>query len=563
MTNESPLTVAGLLRERATDDHPALLFEDSAWSWREFVDESNARAQLLLDRLDPERPLHVGVMLENCPDYLFLIGAAAFAGAAVVGVNLTRRGEELAADIRASDCQLILTDTEHLPLLGGLDLGAATDRVITIDSAERIREIASCRGQDLVDRPAAHDPATTLLLLFTSGSTGSPKAVICSTGRLARTASRRHMGLGRDDVSYNAMPLFHGNALLACWSNPLFVGGTFALARRFSASRFVDDVIKFNATYFNYVGRSLAYILAQPERPEEHETRLRFAFGTEASRRDRDEFFRRFGVVPTEAYGASEGAVVLAPPGNDVPGVLGRAIDPKSVAVLNPETLEECPRAQFDANGSLLNADEAIGELANPIGARMFEGYYNNPEAMAERVRGDIFLTGDLAYRDSEDNFYFAGRSGERLRVDSENFSAIPVERILSRYTPASVASVYAVPDEQTGDQVMASFQLLPDEDFDPEEFASFLHAQPDLGTKWAPRYVRIVDEFPTTATQKINKPVLRRQMWLTSDRVYYRPTAEFDYRPLTEADKARIERNFLANQRINMLEIPVESATR
>ena len=122
-----------------------------------------------------------------------------------------------------------------------------------------------------------------------------------------------------------------------------------------------------------------------------------------------------------------------------------------------------------------------------------FEGYYNNPEADAERTRNGWYWSGDLAYRDEEGIFYFAGRTGDWLRVDSENFAAAPVERILARFEGASGVAVYPVPDSRTGDQVMAALELEPGVEFDPDAFTAFLAAQEDLGTKWAPRFVRVV----------------------------------------------------------------------
>lgn len=552
-----PTTTRDLLDARADDPHPGLLFEESAWSWGEFVTECRTRAHLLLQLREPDRPFHVGVMLENGPEYLFMIGAAAYAGATVVGVNLTRRGEELARDIRYTDCQILVTSSDLVGELADVDCGVTPGRTILIDTRDYAAQVSRCGNRPLPDVPAAGEPDTPLLLMFTSGSTGEPKAVICTTGRMCRTAMVRHMGLGRDDISYNSMPLFHGNALFACWANPLLTGGTFALARKFSASRFVDDLIRHHATYFNYVGRSLSYILAQPERPQERETRLVSCYGTEASDADRREFHRRFGVWPTESYGASEGGLAIARTDDTPEGALGVPYPGVDAAVLDPVTLEECPRAVFDSVGRVLNSDVAIGELANLTGARGFEGYYKNPEAAAERVRGDIFLTGDLGYRDHAGFFYFAGRGADRLRVDSENFSAAPVERILSRFEGVIVALVYPVPDERTGDQVMATLQLREPDNFDPNAFSAFLEAQPDLGTKWAPRFVRIVAEVPVTATRKVNKPMLRREAWETDDPVYHRPGREPVYLPVNAELRAVLHRGFEVNGRAHLLPTP------
>ena len=165
--------------------------------------------------------------------------------------------------------------------------------------------------------------------------------------------------------------------------------------------------------------------------------------------------------------------------------------------VVDPDTGEECPRAVFDADGRLLNAEEAIGEMVNPTGGAGFEGYWRNAEAEAARVRNGWYWTGDLAYRDENDFFYFGGRDFDWLRVDGENFAAAPVEEVLQRHPDVVLASVYAVPDTVVGDQVMATLLLGEGREFDPEGFADFLAGEQDMGTKWAPRYVRISDQLP------------------------------------------------------------------
>lgn len=543
------LTVASLLRERSADSHPGLLFEDSAWSWAEFVEECSRRSHLLLRLRRPDRPFHVGVLLDNTPEYMFWIGAAALAGAAVVGVNSTRRGEELGADVRHTDCDLLVTDSENLLLVDGLELGIDRERWLLTDSAGYLAEVQA-QPSSPPDVAAADDPATLLLLLFTSGSTGAPKAVICSTGRLATIAVTNAYGITRDDVNYNAMPLFHGNAIMACWAQALSTGATFALRRRFSASGFLPDIQRFGATFFNYVGRSLAYVLACPESPAERDNRLRFGFGTEASLRDRAEFERRFGCPLVENYGSSEGAISIKRTPQTPESALGLPPASMDVAIIDPITDEECPRARFADNGRLLNADEATGEIVNRSGAESFEGYYRNPGAAAERLRGGWFCSGDLGYRDEQGFFYFAGRSSDWMRVDSENFAAAPLERILSRFPGVGLVAVYPVPDSHTGDQVMATLQVDDGVDFDPTTWHEFLAAQPDLGTKWAPRFVRVTRDVPVTATRKIDKTRLRKQAWITGDEVWWRPDPKGEYRLMLDEDLATLEGQFYRNER-------------
>jgi fatty-acyl-CoA synthase len=522
-------TVAELLVARSEDDLAGLHFEDESWTWRQVVAESAARARMLVGLRRPG-PFHIGVLLENVPEYLFLLGGAALAGATVVGINPTRRGAELARDVRHTDCQLIVTDASQLALLDGLDTGVEPERVLLAGGAVYSERVAA-RALPGEPAPPGVPPApdALYLLLFTSGSTGAPKAVRVSQGRMAIQASvmAKGSGFGSDDVMYCAMPMFHGNALNTCVMPAMAAGAALVLRRRFSASGFLPDVRRYGVTYFNYVGRALAYVLATPPVPDDADNTLRFGFGTDASPQDISTFKRRFSCPIVEGYGSSEGAISMS----RVPGTprqaMGKPPEGTDVVIVDASSGLECPPALFDAAGLLGNASEAIGEIVSRDGVARFEGYYANDEADAERTRDGWFWSGDLGYRDQEGFFYFAGRKSDWLRVDGENFAAAPIERILARFPGVVTAVVCPVPDPRTGDQVMAALELADPGTFDPAAFGDFLEHQPDLGTKWAPRFVRITDRIPLTGPGKVDKRPLRRDYWKTTDPVWWRPFVE------------------------------------
>ena len=546
---EPVATAAQLVRLRAADDSTGLLFEGREWTWRQVVVQAELRAELLLS-LRVEGPFHVGVLMENTPEYLFLLAGAALAGAVIVGVNPTRRGAELATDIRRADCQLLITDATQVGLVDGLDLGLSRDRLLVVDDDAYAHRLAGVSPSGDEARPALPEPTPDqlYLLIFTSGSTGGPKAVRMTQGRAARAASR--VGFSSEDVLYSAMPLFHGNALSAAVLPALASGATLALRRKFSASSFLADVRACGATFFNSVGRAIAHIVATPPTEHDRDHRLRYVLGPETSAQAKAAFTGRFGVPLVEGYGSSENAIVLKPVADPRPGALGRASARDDVAVVDPDTGEELPVAVFDGHGRLTNAEACIGELVGRKARSNFEGYYNNPEADAERTRNGWYWSGDLAYRDGDGIFYFAGRTGDWLRVDSENFAAAPVERILARFGGASGVAVYPVPDPSTGDQVMVALELEDGAAFDPDAFTAFLAAQEDLGTKWAPRFVRVVSALPATATDKTDKRPLRAQRWETDDPVWHRVGRSDRYVPLTPVDVEAMVGVFAANGR-------------
>ena len=543
--------IAELVRQRSADDNVAVRFLEQSWTYREWVQCCADRAAMWSSICDPSSPPHIGVLLDNVPDFTMWLGAAALCGATVVGINPTRRGAQLAHDIRHTECQIVVCESAYRPMFQGLDLGPAGDHVLDVDSADYAALIGRHAGASVPAAPIA--PSTQLLLLFTSGTSGTPKAVICTQGRLAGVAGAMVgiVSLTPVDATYISMPLFHSNALFAGWAPSVAAGATVALRRKFSASEFLPDVRRFGVTYFNYVGKPLAYVLATPSQPDDHDNTLTRGFGNEANDADLAGFAERFGCELIDGYGQSEtGASIVRVP--DMPiGALGVAAP--SVKILDASTGLECPRAQFDERGRLLNAQDATGEIVNTAGTT-FEGYWNNPHADAERMRDGAYWTGDLGYRDEAGFFYFAGRTADWLRVDGENFAAAPVERILARLRGLLLGVVYGVPDPVAGDRVMAALQLAPGVDFDAYGFAAFLRAQLDLGPKCAPAFVRITSGLPMTQTNKVLKRQLAVERWDCDEPVWLR-TGEGGYRPFGAADAAQLAEEFERHGRGGVLD--------
>ncbi|MGW1007015.1 AMP-binding protein [Streptomyces sp. NPDC002520] len=546
-------TIADLLLDRVGDDRAGLRTRERTWSWDEVVRESAARASLARS-LRIEGPFHIGVLLDNVPEHIFWLGGAALGGAAVVGINSTRRGAFLEREVRHTECQLIITDRAGLALLDGLDVGVDRDRFLLVDDPAYAKQVAAHAGEATRDPAVAAD--TRMLLLFTSGTTGASKAAICSQGRLTALghANSAKYDIDRDDICYCPMPLFHGNALMALWAPALAAGACVALTPKFSASGFLPDVRYFGATFFTYVGKAISYILARPEQADDGDNRLTHAFGTEASPEDRAAFLRRFGCRLVEGYGSSEGAGMLRQAPDGPVGALGvPARD--SVRIVHPETRETCPPAVLDERGTVKNPEEAIGEIVDTEGATRFEGYYNNPAANAERVRHGWYWTGDLGYVDEAGYFYFAGRSGDWIRVDGENTSALLTERILRRHPAVLAAAVFGVPDSRSGDQVMAAVEIPEGTGFEDLGLPEFLSRQEDLGTKGAPRFVRVSHALPTTGSNKLRKKEMQLEGWSTDDPVYrWAGRGAPEYAVMGEDDKATLRTEFVANGRQRFL---------
>lgn len=492
-------TVTGLLKPLVDVDDRGVYFDDSFTSWRDHIRHGAAVAETLRGRLDPKQPLHVGVLLENTPFFSEILVAAAMSGMVPVGLNPVRRGAALTHDIDHADCQFVLADSKS---------SVALDAIahINVDSAEWADEVAAHR--DAEARFRAAPPGDLFMLIFTSGTSGDPKAVKCSQGKvaIAGTAMTDRFGLGPDDVCYASMPMFHSNAVLVGWAVALACRGSMVLRRKFSASEFLPDIRRYGATYANYVGKPLSYVLATPERPDDADNPLRAVYGNEGAPGDVDRFARRFGCVVIDGFGSTEGGLAISRTPDTPAGALGPL--PDGIEIVDVDTGQPCP-------------PKVVGELVNAGGPGRFEGYYNDPEAEAQRMAGGVYHSGDLGYRDDAGYAYFAGRLGDWLRVDGENLGTAPIERVLLRHPDVTEVAVYAVPDPAVGDRVMAALVLAPGTEFDADEFRAFLVEQPDLGPKQWPSHVRISSTLPRTATFKVLKRELSAEGLDCSDPVW------------------------------------------
>jgi len=449
--------------------------------------------------------------MENSVEFSLLLGAAGLGAFVLVGLNTTRRGEALAADIARADCQIVLVQASTRHLLDELPLDGV--RVIDVDGPEWDALIG---GHGCIADFGDVAPDDLMMLIFTSGTTGDPKAVRCTQRTFAVSGQMlaERFDIGADDVVYLSMPMFHSNAVIAGWSVALAGGADVAVRQRFSASGFLPDVRRYGVTFANYVGKPLHYILCTPEAPDDSTTpdadnTLRIMYGNEATASDRMRFATRFDCRVIDGFGSTEGGVAITRTPDTPPDALGPLRSP--TAIVDVETGEQVPVG-------------TVGEILNSSGPGLFSGYHGDDDATADRMRGGIYHTGDLGWVDDAGYVHFAGRSDDCVRVDGENLGTGPIERILLRHIGIRQVAVFGRPVE-IGDEIHAV--LVTDGNVDASGLTEFLRAQTDLGPKQWPHRVRVVSAFPDTATFKTVKRALRAD---TAPPTFVRASAAFRY---------------------------------
>lgn len=509
---------AALLLERNAErfrDRPALLFESERYTWGEVNEHANRWARLFLAR-GVARGEVVALVMDNRPEYVFALLALSKLRAVAACVNTHVRGPALAHAVRIARPQLLVLGSEHAgsledvrSVLPGRHVLLHTDRGGAADPDAINPALAQCSASDVGGpAPLTEEP---MAYLYTSGTTGLPKAAVVTNQRFVATA----YGFGKllhqatpDDVVYVALPLYHGTGQWGGLGACLATGAALALRRKFSASSFWTDAVRFGATRITYIGELCRYLLHQPPSEDERRHRVSVAIGNGLRPDVWPTFQKRFGIpMIREFYGATEGNAPLANL-EGRPGMVGRiglgqallACDPESGAVLR------------DAKGRGRRLERA-GETGLFVGrisrVATFDGYVDASATEAKVLRdvfrrGDAwFNTGDLLTRHEDGWLSFADRVGDTFRWKGENVSTNEVAELLNGAPGVLESNVYGVTIPGTdGRAGMASLRV--GERFDVAAFAR--HVLDVLPRYARPLFVRLQRDMRVTATLKHQK---------------------------------------------------------
>jgi len=580
-------------------DRTFLIFEGSPYTYGEVYRQSKRYADFLLaerkKKIDSGRirnidRLSVGVYMDNTPEFLFTAFAAGLSNSILFAINTGFRGDTLAKVIeKANITHLIINNSTLEEVRRALPKIKAVDRGDVLFIGEyRTAEDTGFRnlGKALIESEQRIEKLDTppidnfspVLIIYTSGTSGMPKGVPCTHVKLfgAGIVVKRDVGLTSADRGYVCMPLFHSNAWYVGVLPLLIAGGSFVLKRRFSASAFEADILEHGVTYMNYVGQPLHYIISALERKygsgeavekalaRDPNNKFRTAYGNGATVVDRTKLMRYLGMEHIyEIYGSTEAMITTAnKPGDPIDSV-GKV--PNSVVILD-ERDRSCAVAAVDKSGQLTNYDQAVGEICRKIGDAnlRFDGYFDDHSATQKKFRDGVFHSGDLGHIrliNGKRYLFFNGRTDDWIRKDGENFSAENVIEYARSIPCVDIAIAYGAPCEVSDEKVMIAVQLKQGGRFDPDRvFAWYAKMQKEGGMdpKWMPDYIRIVDTFPVTDTQKIIvRPYKRENFNIESNpdmEIYYRVRGDNTYKKLTSERYQEIKRLFETNGRTALL---------
>jgi acyl-CoA synthetase (AMP-forming)/AMP-acid ligase II len=551
----------GLLLEKQAQrypDRPALVFEDRSWTYAEFNAWAN-RCATVFRKHGVKAGDAVGILMENRPEVLACVAGVVKLGAIAGMLNHHQRGEVLSHSITLTKARLLVVGDESLEALRSTPHapdgehalkclwdgdGKAPDGYLNL-RAESAKASANNRPET-----ARIKLGTPCFYIFTSGTTGMPKASVMTHYRWVRGAA----GLGQlalrlktTDVFYCCLPLYHNNALTVSWGAALGSGATLALSRKFSASRFWDEIRSCNATAFCYIGELCRYLLNRPATSRDRDHQIRLICGNGLRPEIWDEFVSRFGIAQIyEFYGASESNVAFIN-GFGLSKTAGFCPLPFAVVEFDAENEKPVrgPKGFMNKVGT-----GGVGLLISEITDRApFDGYTDKKASDAKLMHGVFkkgdcwFNTGDLVRNQGYRHIQFVDRVGDTFRWKGENVATTEVETALNHFPGIEQACVYGVQVPNADGRAGMAALTVSKGRLDGAALAK--HLIGELPVYAVPVIIRLREEQEVTGTFKFRKVELKKEGFdpaRISEPLFVLRDRDQGYEPLTSAVFARIQ---------------------
>ncbi|HPJ34464.1 MAG TPA: long-chain-acyl-CoA synthetase [Spirochaetota bacterium] len=570
LKNKSNVSAGSIIEEQALkyNNKPLILFEDREISYSEFNETANRYAHFFLKRGFIKGDT-VALLMDNRPEFLIIHAGLAKIGVVPALVNNNIKGQILAHAVNIADARALIIGHEYLNEIvkikkdiklkkPGLFLIECEDKKVKIPKG--FEDLTPFLDKEPVSNPVIKPPINskdTLEYIYTSGTTGMPKATELKHQKwiqLGYAAGGFSLRAISDDVQYMCLPLYHNSGINIAWPTTVMHGGTFAMRRKFSASAFWDDVRKYNATLFIYIGELCRYLNNQPPKDNDSDNPLKFILGNGMRGDYWVEFKERFKIEKIiEVYGATEGVGAL----NNlkgIPGMIGR---------LTAATIRMGEVVKYDIEKDEIIRDEkgyAIkckpGEtglfLAAINNTNPFSGYKNNKKATNSKIienvlkKGDAyFISGDLFKLHKKDYVSFVDRLGDTFKWKGEVVSTNEVSDTISRFGAFEDCNVYGVSVNKTeGRAGMAALTLLPGKKFDANSFSKFIVENLPIYAR--PYFLRMRKEKDATTSFKQVKSYLQSEGFnpaLIKDPLYFFEPVNQKYIKLTPKVYTDIEK--------------------
>ncbi|MFQ5682662.1 MAG: AMP-binding protein [Candidatus Binatia bacterium] len=489
-----------------------LYYEDTVTSYGRFDDRINQAANGLIE-LGIKKGDRVCLILPNIPEFLYNWLGLCKIGAVVVPINTNFTANEALFIVKHSEATGLIVSEEHI------------QTALQIQKDGTQLKWVACVGREPDQFPPKfvryHDlfreMPTTLkdvdlrsedlaCVIYTSGTTGFPKGVmhLHKTPPMTGEAFLLRAQVSSSDRIMAVLPLFHINAQFYSTWGAIAGQASLILVRRFSAGQFWMQAVRYRATEFNFVGTIGKILSARPVEEFRPEHTIRVAVGAGISPDVYDIFAKRFKIANViDAYGLTEVPAVSQNP-------IGGSIKMKSIGfpAKHPSSLASTEMKILDNHGKEL-PPRHVGELVvrSPL---LMSGYWKEPQRTREAIRNGWFYTGDYAYRDEDGYFFFVDRKKDIIRKKGENISPAEVEAVINENPTVLESAVIAVPADLGEDEVMACIVLKHGHSMKGEEMIDW--CRPRLAAFKLPRFVQFRKELPKTSTQRIAKPVLKKE---------------------------------------------------
>jgi carnitine-CoA ligase len=449
-----------------------------------------------------------GLMMRNHPEFAHALVGASLGGFVAVPLDPRMKGAKLAYMLEHSRARAVVCTHDLLPVLEETAPAAVRLFATRVPAGATLGPRVQDLGAVLAAPPPAfpprvHDPRTPWQVMYTSGTTGDPKGVVCDNGRFGLYAvlGRMIFQYRDDDVLYTGLSLTHGNAQAVTFANAVAHGMRAVISERFTKSRLWDVCRRHGCTTFSLLGGMATAIYAEPPRPDDAENPVRFVVSAGMPRALWTDFERRFGVDVLEWYGAIDGGVAWKPIGEGPVGSFGRPIPGMEMKVVDEQD-RDCPPG-------------TTGELVcRNVGGPTQIDYLDDPSASAAKTRGGWIRTGDMCHADAEGWLFFDYRKGGGLRHNGDFVLPDYVERAAIEFAGITDACCYGVPAASgapgESDVVLA---VVPRRDVAFQPAALFAHLEAQLEPNFLPAYVQVLEDIPKTISEKPQVRFLRERL--------------------------------------------------